>query len=113
MASNHGKAELIRLVQDHLARSTGQKSGGSIAARVKTVKFHHDQIERVQAAIDRAKEIAGVQQDSAALDVICNDYVNGGITMTVEMLVTVFAQHFSTLGDEAADELLKAVRAPA
>ena len=55
-------------MQEHLAGSAGRKPKGSTATRVKTFKFRDHQINRVQAAIDRAKKIAGAEDDSAALE---------------------------------------------
>jgi len=68
--------------KDHLSGPFGQKPEGPAATQVKTFKFHHDQIKTVQAAIDRAKEIAGAENDSAALEIICKDYVEGGATLS-------------------------------
>ena len=68
VASNHSRAKIKQLVQEHLAGSAGWKPKGSTATRVKTFKFRDDQIKTVQAAIDRAKKIAGAEDDSAALE---------------------------------------------
>jgi hypothetical protein len=65
VASNHGRAKIKQLVQEHLAGLVGQKPKGSTAARVKTFKFRDDQVKTVQAAIDRAKKTAGAADDSA------------------------------------------------
>ena len=62
MASNHGRAEIKKLVQEHLAGSVAQKRGRSTPTPVKTFKFHlHDerQVEAVDAAIDAAKTAKG------------------------------------------------------
>jgi len=64
------------------SRPAGRKPEGSTATRVKTSKFRDDQIKTVRAAIDRAKNIAGVEDDSAALAVICEAYADGRTTLT-------------------------------
>ena len=81
-ASIHSRAEIKQLVQEHLTGSAGPKPEGSTATRVKTFKFRDDQIKTVQAAIDRAKNIAGVEDDSAALAVICEAYADGRTALT-------------------------------
>jgi hypothetical protein len=79
------------LVQDHLAGSAGQKPSSSTATQVKTFKFRDDQIKTVQAAIDRAKKIAGAEDDSAALEIICRDYAEKQITVGPDWLVETVA----------------------
>ena len=58
VASNHSRAKIKQLVQEHLAGLAGRKPKGSTATRVKTFKFRDDQIKTVQAAIDRATKMA-------------------------------------------------------
>jgi hypothetical protein len=68
IASNHGRAEIKKLVQAHLAGLLAQKPGGSTPTPVKTFKFHlHDewQVEAIDAAIDAAKTVKGFPDDSA------------------------------------------------
>ena len=84
--------------------SAGRKPEGSTAARVKTFKFRDDQIKTVQAAIDRAKNIAGVEDDSAALAVICEAYADRRTTLTPNSLVETLADYLSGLdADERAN----------
>jgi hypothetical protein len=92
------------LVQEHLAGSAGRKPKGSTAARVKTFKFRDDQIKTVQAAIDRAKKIAGAEDDSAALEIICGGYAEKQIAVGPDWLVEAVAAHFSSVD---ADEWAK------
>ena len=61
-----------------MAGSAGQKPSSSTATQVKTFKFRDDQIKTVQAAIDRAKEVAGAEHDTAALEIICRHYILAG-----------------------------------
>ena len=61
MASSHSRAKIKTLVQDHLAGSAAQKPAGSAAAQFKTFKVRDNHFEAVQAAIDKAKAMSGVQ----------------------------------------------------
>ena len=61
-------------------------------------------IKTVQAAIDRAKKIAGAEDDSAALAIICEDYAEGRTTLTPDWLVETVAAYLSSLD---ADEGVK------
>ena len=54
-------------------------------------------IKTVQAAIDRAKKIAGAEDDSAALAIICEDYAEGRTTLTPDWLVETLADYLSSL----------------
>ena len=113
VASNHTKAEIIRLVQDHLAGSAGQKPSSSTATQVKTFKFRDDQIKPVQAAIDRAKEVAGAEHDTAALEIICRHYIcrhylEGGTEMT---LAAAVANHIRHLDENAVQRFHRLVNA--
>jgi hypothetical protein len=113
-ASNHNRAEIKKLVQEHLAGSVAQKRGKSTAVPVKTFKFHlHDerQVEAVQAAIDRAKEIAGAPHDSAALEVICRDYMDRGMTMSPGPRAAAFVADLNHLPKITAAAVIRRVRA--
>jgi hypothetical protein len=99
------------LVQEHLAGSAGRKPKGSTAARVKTFKFRDDQIKTVQAAIDRAKKIAGAEDDSAALAIICEDYAEGRTTLTPDWLVETLADYLSSLDADERTKFRAAVNA--
>jgi hypothetical protein len=81
VASNHNRAEIKQLVQEHVARSAGRKPKSATAARVKTFKFSDDQIIRVQAGIDRAKKMAGAEDDSAALEIVCGAYADQQVSV--------------------------------
>jgi hypothetical protein len=79
MASNHGRAEIKKLVQADLAGSLARKPGGSTPTPVKTFKFHlHDEwrLEAIDAAIDAAKTVKGLADDSSALAYICGLYMS-------------------------------------
>ena len=110
-ASIRSRAEIKQLVQEHLGGSAGRKPEGSTAARVKTFKFRDDQIKMVQAAIDRAKNIAGVEDDSAALAVICEAYADGRTTVTPDSLVETLADYLSGLDADERAKFRAAVNA--
>jgi hypothetical protein len=93
VASNHTRAKIKQLVQEHLTGSAERKPKGSTATRVKTFKFRDDQIETVQTAIDTAKKMAGAEDDSEALATICKDYAEGRITLTPDWLVETVAAY--------------------
>jgi hypothetical protein len=113
MASNHGRAEIKKLVQEHLAGSVAQKRGESTPVPVKTFKFHlHDerQAETVDAAIDAAKTVKGFPDDSSALAYICGLYMSlrwrkDGWDRGPDALASVFAQFLNRLDKHAAGKL--------
>jgi hypothetical protein len=80
-------------------------------AWVKTFKFRDDQIKTVQAAIDRAKKIAGAADDSAALAIICDDYGDPRTTVTFDSMVEIVADYLSSLGADKCIEFRAAVTA--
>ena len=98
-------------MQEHLAGSAGRKPEGSTATRVKTIKFRDDQIKTVQAAIDRAKKIAGAEHDEEALEAVCKAYVEGGVTATPAWLVGTVADYLSGLDADERAKFRAAVNA--
>ena len=118
-ASNHSRAEIKKLVREHLAGSVAQKPGESTPAPVKTFKFHpHDerQVEAVDAAIDAAKTVKGLPDDSSALAYICIVYMRlrwqkDGLDREPDGLASVFAEFLNRLDKNAAGEVMKAVHA--
>ena len=52
-------------------------AGGTTTTHIKTFKFHDDQVKTIDAAIEKAKATSGTSVDSAALELICLDYVGG------------------------------------
>ena len=96
-----------------MAGSAGQKPSSSTATQVKTFKFRDDQIKTVQAAIDRAKEVAGAEHDTAALEIICRHficrhYLEGGTEMT---LAAAVANHIRGLNENAVQRFHRLVNA--
>ena len=118
-ASNHSRAEIKKLVREHLAGSVAQKPGELTSAPVKTFKFHlHDerQVETVDAAIDAAKTVKGVPDDSSALAYICVIYMRlrwrkDGLDRAPDGLASVFAEFLNRLDKNAAGEVMRAVHA--
>ena len=119
MASNHGRAEIKKLVQEHLAGSVAQKRGELTPMPVKTFKFpFHDerQVEAVGAAIDAAKTVKGFPNDSSALAYICGRYMSllwrkDRWDQGPDELASVFADFLNRLDKNAASEIMKAVHA--
>jgi hypothetical protein len=68
-------------------------------------------IKTVQAAIDRAKKIAGAEDDSAALAIICEDYAEGRTTLTPDWLVETLADYLSSLDADERTKFRAAVNA--
>ena len=94
-----------------MAELVGQKPTPSTTTQVKTFKFRDDQIKTVQAAIDRAKNISGVEDDSAALAVICDAYADGRTTLTPDSLVETLADYLSGLDEDERADFRAAVNA--
>src|SRR6185437_15716260 len=113
------RAEIKKLVQEHLAGSVAQKRGESTPAPVKTFKFHlHDewQVEAINAAIDAAKTVKGFSDDSSALAYICGLYMSlrcrkDGWDRGPDGLARVFAGMLNKLDKNAAGEVMKAIHA--
>jgi len=102
--ANHSRAEIKQMVREHLAGSAGRKPKGSTDTGVKTFRFRDDQINRVQAAIGRAKKLAGAGDDSAALEIICGDYVDNQTTVGIYWMVETVVSYISSVD---ADEGVK------
>ena len=77
VASTHSKKKIIELVKQHLTASGGAVAGGSTATRFRSFKLHEDQVENVNAAIEKMKKSSNTPDDLAALAAICLDYVGG------------------------------------
>jgi hypothetical protein len=118
VASNHGRAEIKKLMQQHLAESIAQR-GGSTPTPVTTFKFHlHDewQAEAIDGAIDAAKISKGFPDDSSALAYICGLYMSlrwrkDGWDRGPDGLARVFAGCLNKLDKNAAGEVMKAIHA--
>ena len=119
VASNNRRAEIKKLVQEHLAGSVAQKRGESTPMPVKTFKFpFHDErkVEAIGAAIDAAKTVKGFPDDSRALAYICGLYMSlrwrkDGWDRGPDGLAGVFAEFLNRLDKNAAGKVMKAVHA--
>jgi hypothetical protein len=107
------------LVQKRVARSVAQECQDSPPLPVKTFKFHlHDerQVEMVDAAIDSAKTVKGLPDDSSALAYICGRYMSlrwrkDGWDEAPEKLASAFVELLNRLDKKAAGEVMKAIYA--
>jgi hypothetical protein len=77
IASKHSKKEINELVKKHLVASGEAVAGGTTATHIKTYKLHEDEAKTVHAAVEKAKATSGTSVDSAALELICLDYLGG------------------------------------
>jgi hypothetical protein len=60
---------------------------------------------------DRAgQKLTSAVDDSAALEVICQDYTEGRVTITEKALVNTLVRHLNTLDKDAAAEIMKVLR---
>jgi hypothetical protein len=84
-----------------LARSAGRKPKGATAARVRTFKFRDDQITRIQAGIDMAKKIAGAEDDSAALEIVCGAYADQQLSVGLYWLAEKLFTYISGIDADA------------
>ena len=110
IASSHGKAEVVKLVQEYSLQSAKQKHGARTDTQVKTFRLQDGQSQCIQAAIEKAKKSNATDRDSAALEAICQNYIEGQATMTEDALVNVLVQHLNALDADAAGEFMNAVR---
>jgi hypothetical protein len=109
IASRHSRAEVVKLVREHSLQSK-QKHCAQPDTQVKTFRLQDGQSQCIRAAIDKAKKFNDTDRDSAALEAICQNYIEGHPTMTEEALVNVLVEHLNTLDEHAAVEFMSAVR---
>ena len=90
-------------------------AGGTTATHIKTFKFHDDQVKTIDAAIEKAKATSGTSVDSAALELICLDYVGGQTlqerlaVLGPEALVKTFADVPNAISKDAATAVIKSI----
>ena len=77
IASKQSKREINELVRKHRMASGKAVAGGSTGTHIKTFKLHDAQEKTIDAAIEKAKATSDTSVDSAALELICLDYVGG------------------------------------
>jgi hypothetical protein len=81
IAEEQKTIQLIDTVKKAMKGAAGEVQSiedQSAKISTKTFKLHDDQRQTIEAAIDKAKEQAGTQYDSAALELICLDFLGGG-----------------------------------
>ena len=114
IASKHSKREINELVKQHLA-SGKAAAGGTTAIHIKTFKFHDDQVKKVDVAIEKAKAMSGTSVDSAALELICLDYVGGQTlqerlaVLDPQALAKTVADVQNAIGKDAATAVIKSI----
>jgi hypothetical protein len=110
IASNHSRAEIKKLVQEHLVGPVVQKPASLTDMQVKTFTLRHDQVETIQVAIERAKELNHETDEAAALEAVCRDYMNH-VAVTSELLAITVGDHFNTLDSKGREEFVDAMNA--
>jgi hypothetical protein len=110
VASSHSKAEVAKLVREYSSGSAKQKHGAHTHAQVRTFRLQDGQNQRIQVAIEQAKKLTSAVDDSAALEVICQDYMEGRVTITEKALINALVRHLNTLDKDAAAEIMKVLR---
>lgn len=96
LARKNSKSELEKLVQAEVARSGNKTPTVSQAAYKKIFKFHDEQIEVIETALEKVKRQAGVESDATALELICGDFC-GGVSLV---------ERVKFISDKALKELL-------
>jgi hypothetical protein len=116
IASKHSKREINELVKKHRVASGEAVAGGTTATHIKIFKFHDDQGKMVvDAAIEKAKATSGTSVDSAALELICLDYVGGQTlqerlaVLGPEALAKTFADVLKAISKDAATAVIKSI----
>ena len=110
IASSHSKVEILKLVREHSLRPVKQKPGARTDTHAKTFRLQGGQIQPIHAAIEKAKNFNGTDNDSAALEAICRDYMETAVTLTTEVLLGMFVEHLNSLDKKAAGEVIETVR---
>ena len=90
-------------------------AGGTTATCLKTYKLHEDQAKTIDAAIEKAKATSGTSVDSAALELICLDYLGGQTlqerlaVLGAEALAKTFADVLNSINKDAATAVIKSI----
>lgn len=99
-AAANTRAEREQRVNQGAASPGGAKPESSTATHLRAFKFHDDQIEDVDSAIDKAKKASGAECDSGALDSIRMDFL--GAHTLADRLKKVGVETASKALDEVA-----------
>jgi len=114
-AAENSKGEFEKLVQAALAKSGNQMASVSNATHRKVFKLHDDQIETVNAAIEKVKKDTGTECDAVALEIICIDFQSGMNLLdrvrycNDEVLRRVMIHGARMLGHEASSNIIAEV----
>lgn len=76
-AKSMSARELGEAVRQSLVDGAGAQGGSGAPTTVLTFKPHPDQLEIIQLALARAKEVSGTTYDTVALYYACLEYVSG------------------------------------
>ena len=115
IASKHPKTEINELVKKHLMALGKAVVSGTTATHIKTFKLHDAQVKTIDAAIEKAKATSGTSVDSAALALICLDYVGGQplqerlAVLGPEALAKTFADVLNAISKDAATTIIKSI----
>jgi hypothetical protein len=115
IASKHSKNKINELVKKHLVASGEAVAGGTTATHIKAYKLHEDEAKTVDAAIEKAKATSGTSVDSAALELICLDYLGGQTlqerlaVLGPEALAKTFADVLNAISKDAATAVIKSI----
>ena len=103
--------EINELVK-HLVASGEGVAGGRTATCVKAYELHEDQAKTLEAALEKAKATSGTSVDSAALELICLDYLGGQTlqerlaVLGPEALAKTFADVLNSISKDAATAVI-------
>ena len=82
---------------------------------IKPFKLHDDQVKTIGAALEKAKATSGTSVDSAALELICLDYLGGQTlqerlaVLGPEALAKTFADVLNSISKDAATAVIKSI----
>ena len=90
-------------------------AGATTATCIKTYELHENQAKTIGAAIEKAKATSGASVDSAALELICLDYLGGQTlqerlaVLGPEALAKTFADVLNAISKDAATAVIKSI----
>jgi hypothetical protein len=112
LARKNSKSELEKLVQAEVAKSGNKTPTVSQATHKKVFKFHDEQVEVIETALEKVKKQTGVEADATALELICMDFC-GGVSLVErvkfgsdEALKQLFLVAVERLGPAACSKML-------
>jgi hypothetical protein len=115
IASKHSKREINELVKKHRMASGEAMAGGSTGMHIRNFKLDDAQEKTIDAAIEKAKATSGTSVESAALELICLDYVGGQTlrerlaVLDPQALAKTFADVLNAISKDAAAAVIKSI----